>query len=160
MTKYLAIYLKDHHAGSTVGIELAKRAARNNKDDAEFGPGLGRIAGEIDEDREALIRIMRRLDVEPDRIKAGLGWAAEKAGRLKPNGHLLQFSPLSRLVEIEGLITGVSGKLSLWRALLWVAPTESRLDEPELNTLAERAEDQLERLHALRQSAARIALIS
>ena len=72
---------------------------------------------------------MKRLDVEPDQIKAGLGWAAEKAGRLKPNGHLLQFSPLSRLVEIEGLITGVSGKLSLWRALLWVAPTESRLDE-------------------------------
>jgi hypothetical protein len=160
MTKYLAIYLKDHHAGSTVGIELAKRAARNNKDDAEFGPALGRIAGDIDEDREALIRIMRRLDVEPDKIKAGLGWAAEKAGRLKPNGHVLQFSPLSRLVEIEGLIAGISGKLSLWRALSWVAPTESRLDEAELNSLAERAEDQLRRLHELRQSAAKTALIA
>jgi hypothetical protein len=160
MTKYLAIYLKDHHAGSTVGIELAKRAARNNKDDAEFGPALGRIAGEIGEDRESLIRIMRRLDVEPDRFKSGLGWAAEKAGRLKANGHILSFSPLSRLVEIEGLITGVSGKLSLWRALQWVAPTESRLDAAELSSLEERAEDQLRRLHELRESAARAALIA
>jgi hypothetical protein len=157
MTKYLAIYLKDHHAGSTVGIELAKRAARNNKDDAEFGPPLGRIAGEIGEDRETLIRIMGRLDVEPDRLKSTLGWAAEKAGRIKPNGELLKYSPLSRLVEVEGLISGVSGKLSLWRALLGIVTTEPRLDEAELTQLAERAEDQLLRLHALRSAAALVA---
>jgi hypothetical protein len=156
--KYLAIYLKDHHAGSTTGIELAKRAAKNARDDAECGPGLAQLATEIDEDREALIRIMERLGVSPDRVKSGLFWAAEKAGRLKPNGHLRQPSPLSRLVEVEGLLGGVSGKLSLWRALLVVAPQEPRLDAAELGRLAERAEDQLGRLHGLRDvAAARIA---
>jgi hypothetical protein len=157
MTKYLAIYLNDHYAGSTTGVELAKRAAKHNRGDAEFGPPLARIAAEIDEDREQLKRIMARLEVSEDRIKATMGWAVEKAGRLKPNGHLLQFSPLSRLVEVEGLLTGVSGKLSLWRALLAIVPGEPRLDEAELTRLAERAEDQVERLHALRGAAAIIA---
>jgi hypothetical protein len=157
MTKYLPIYLTDHFAGATAGVELAKRAAKNNHDNSEFGPALTRLASEIDEDREALRRIMARLDVDPDRIKTTLFWAVEKAGRLKPNGELLKFSPLSRLVEIEGLISGVSGKLSLWRCLLAVTPTETRLDGDHLTELANRAEDQLLRLHALRGAAAPIA---
>jgi len=155
--KYLAIYLNDHYAGSTLGIELAKRAAKHNRGDAEFGPPLQRIAAEIDEDRDELKRIMARLEVSEQRTRAALGWAAEKAGRLKPNGNLLRFSPLSRVVEIEGLITGVSGKLSLWRALLAIVPSEPRLDEAGLTRLADRAEDQLQRLHALRGAAALIA---
>ena len=101
---------------------------------------------------------MARLDVSEQRIKATLGWAVEKAGRLKPNGNLLRFSPLSRVVEIEGLITGVSGKLSLWRALLGDRRRASRgWTRTDLTRLAERAEDQLLRLHALRGAAAIIA---
>ena len=159
MTKYLPIYLNDHYAGSTAGVELAKRAASNNRGHPEFGPALTRLAGEIDEDREALKRIMGRLDVSPDQIKSTLFWVAEKLGRLKPNGELLHFSPLSRLVEIEGLISGVSGKLSLWRVLLDAEDADSRLDPAELNELAERAEDQRLRLYELRGAAARLAFI-
>ena len=103
------------------GVELAKRAANNSRDNAEFGPALAALASEIDEDRDSLKRIMDRLDVSEDRIKASIFWLGEKVGRLKPNGELLQFSPLSRVVELEGLITGVSGKLSLWRTLLELA---------------------------------------
>ena len=84
------------------------------------------MAGEIDEDRDALKRIMDRLDVSPAPVKAALAWAAEKAGRVKPNGQLRGYSPLGRVVEIEALITGVSGKLSLWRALKQIAPSEPR----------------------------------
>ena len=160
MTKYLPIYFNDHFAGSTAGVELAKRSAKNNRDNAEFGPALARLASEIDEDRESLRRVMARLDVSPDRIKTTLFWAGEKAGRLKPNGELLQFSPLSRLVEIEGLIGGVSGKLSLWRVLLDVQSAEPRLQAAELTDLADRAEDQLSRLHDLRCAAARLAFIA
>jgi hypothetical protein len=155
--KYLPIYLNDHYAGSTAGVELAKRAAKNNRGNAEFGPPLDALASEIDEDRNTLKRIMDRLDVSEDRIKATLFWMGEKVGRLKPNGELLQFSPLSRLVEIEGLLTGVSGKLSLWRTLMELAPMDDRLDERELEVLADRAEDQLLRLHALRGAAGLVA---
>jgi hypothetical protein len=157
--KYLPIYLNDHYAGSTLGVELAKRAAKNNDGNAEFGPPLATLASEIDEDRDALKRIMAALDVSEDRIKASIFWLGEKVGRLKPNGDLLQFSPLSRVVELEGLITGVSGKLSLWRTLLELAEREDRLDEGELEVLAGRAEDQLLRLHALRGAAGLIAFL-
>jgi hypothetical protein len=155
--KYLPIYLNDHYAGSTLGVELAKRAAKNSADNAEFGPPLATLATEIDEDRDALKRIMGRLDVSEDRIKASIFWLGEKVGRLKPNGELLQFSPLSRVVELEGLITGVGGKLSLWRTLLELAERDDRLDEGELEVLTGRAEDQLLRLHALRGAAGLIA---
>ena len=157
--KYLPIYLNDHYAGSTAGVELAKRAAKSARGDAEFGPALTTLASEIDEDRDSLKRIMDRLDVSEDRIKASIFWLGEKVGRLKPNGELLQFSPLSRVVELEGLITGVSGKLSLWRTLLELAEREDRLDEGELEVLAGRAEDQLLRLHALRGAAGLIAFV-
>jgi hypothetical protein len=155
--KYLPIYLNDHYAGSTLGVELAKRAANNSRDNAEFGPPLAALAREIDDDRDSLKEIMDRLDVSEDRIKASIFWLGEKVGRLKPNGELLQFSPLSRVVELEGLITGVSGKLSLWRSLLELTPREDRLQEGELEVLADRAQDQLTRLHALRGAAALIA---
>jgi hypothetical protein len=155
--KYLPIYLNDHYAGSTAGVELAKRAAKNNRGDAEFGPPLTRLASEIEEDRDTLKRIMDGLGVSEDRVKATLFWVGEKVGRLKPNGELLQFSPLSRVVELEGLLTGVSGKLSLWRSLVELAPKDERLDEGELDVLVTRAEDQLVRLHALRGAAALIA---
>ena len=155
--KYLPIYLNDHYAGSTAGSELAKRAANNSRDNVEFGPALAALASEIDEDRDSLKRIMARLGVSEDRIKATLFSLGEKVGRLKPNGHLFQSSPLSRVVELEGLSTGVGGKRSLWRTLLELAERDARLDAGELDVLAGRAEDQLLRLHALRGAAGLIA---
>jgi len=155
----LEIYLQDHYAGSTGGLELAKRTAKANGG-TEFGGPLTRIAGEIREDRNALKRVMARLEVKPAPVKAWLAWAAEKAGRVKPNGQLRGYSPLGRMVELEALITGVSGKLSLWRALQQVAPGEPRLDATQLAELQGRAEDQLGRLHDLRDRAATIAFVS
>jgi hypothetical protein len=150
--RYLAIYLRDHFAGSTAGIELARRTAGANRG-SEFGPPLEELAREITEDRTALRRLMRRLGVAPDPIKPSLAWAAEKLGRLKLNGRLTGYSPLSRVLEIEGLIGGVSGKLSLWRTMHELGPGDPRLDAAELATLAERAEHQLGRLHELRARA-------
>ncbi len=152
----LAIYLQDHHAGSTGGLEMAKRSANANGG-TDFGGPLTRLAMEIGEDRDTLKRIMGRLEVSPAPVKAALAWGAEKAGRLKPNGQLRGYSPLGRMVELEALVTGVSGKLSLWRALKTLAPTDPRLDAAQLADLEARAEDQLARLHGLRDRAAAIA---
>src|SRR5215210_7327065 len=97
---------------------------------------------------------MDRLGVSRDPIKAGLAWGMEKAGRLKPNGKVRGYSPLGRMLELEALITGVSGKLSLWRALKAIAPSDPRLDAAALAALERRAEAQLGRLHELRDRAA------
>ena len=154
--KLLGIYLNDHLAGSTAGLELAKRAAGENEG-TEYGDTLARVAEEIDEDRDALQRIMDALEIKRDHPKVFAGWVAEKLGRLKPNGQLLGYSPLSRLVELEGLAIGITGKLSLWEALLEVAGNDERLDAAELKRLSERAESQRAEVWRLRQRAAREA---
>jgi hypothetical protein len=139
--KLLGIYLNDHLAGSTVGLELVKRAAGSNKE-GELGDFLATLAQEIDEDRESLRAIMKRLEYGEDIPKKLTAWTAEKLGRLKPNGQLTGYSPLSRVVELEGLALGITGKLALWKALHALASGEPRLDAAELDRLRERAERQ------------------
>jgi hypothetical protein len=154
--KLLGIYMNDHLAGATVGMELSRRARSSNKGSA-YGDVLERIAKEIEEDREVLQDLMSRLEVKRDHAKVAVGWVGEKFGRLKPNGRLLSYSPLSRLVELEALSLGIAGKVSLWEALKEVAAEDSRLDAAELGRLADRAERQRKEVWQLRQRAAREA---
>ncbi len=151
----LAIYLNDHLAGSTAGVELARRAASNNAG-TDYGPALSEIAREIEEDRAMLEELMDRLGVGRDHVKTAAAWLAEKAGRLKPNGRLLTYSPLSRLEELEFLLLGVTGKLAIWRALDHAL--HERLGGFELPELEARAESQRRRLEDLRLRAAGEAL--
>ena len=153
--KLLAIYLNDHLAGSTVGVQLARRTAGANEG-TPLGDTLEQLANEIAEDREALKRAMSELDVGQDRIKVKAAWAAEKAGRLKLNGQLTGYSPLSRLVELEGLHVGISGKLELWRMLK--TTSEARLRSFDLDELIKRAESQRRRLAPHRKAAAEEAI--
>ena len=157
--KFLRIYLQDHLAGSTGGVELARRAASANRG-TTYGDALANLADEIDADRRELKGLMDELGVGADRAKNFALWAAEKAGRLKLNGQLTGYSPLSRLVELEGLISGINGKLSLWHALMEIAPDEPRLDPDRLGRLVERGQQQLSTVEGLRDRAARDALLS
>jgi hypothetical protein len=151
-SELLPIYLNDHLAGSTAGLELARRLLRSNSRN-EYGTDLARLAGEIEQDRKSLESIMRDLEVGVDRIKVVVGWTAEKVGRLKLNGRLLSYSPLSRLMELEVLMLGVTGKLALWRTLRQLAAEDSRLDRRELDRLIERAAGQLQEVETLRERA-------
>lgn len=153
----LAIYLNDHLAGSTVARELVRRAAASNRG-SDYGQFLDRLAGEIDQDRDTLLAIMRALRVPVSQLKVLGGWGAEKIGRLKLNGRLLGYSPLSRLVELEALALGVRGKLALWRALELIAPEQPELQRFDLAYLIGRAEEQLEQLESHRLRAAPDAL--
>jgi hypothetical protein len=154
--KLLGIYMNDHLAGATVGMELSRRA-RGSNEGTVYGDVLERIAKEIEEDREVLQALMSRLEIKRDHAKVAVGWLGEKLGRLKPNGRLLGYSPLSRLVELEALSLGIAGKVSLWEALKEVAVEDSRLDAEELARLADRAERQCKEVWQLRQRAAREA---
>ncbi len=149
---YLKIYLEDHYAGATAGLELARRAAGANSGNA-YGDVLERIASEIEEDRDSLRAIMTELGVGPDRFKVVGAWASEKAGRLKLNGHLTGYSPQSRVIEFEGILLGVTGKRCLWAALRHVANQETRLDVEELDRLILRAERQIADLEEQRLKA-------
>jgi hypothetical protein len=145
----LAIYLNDHLAGATGGLELARRTASAHRDTPD-GPVLRALADDIAEDREALLSVMRALGVGVQHYKVGAGWLAEKAGRLKLNGSWVSRSPLSTVVELEGLLMGVNGKACLWRTLRALADHDNRLDPAELDRLKSRAERQIELLDDLR----------
>ena len=147
----LKTYLQDHHAGATVGLELARRTAAANED-TEYGPELARIADEIAEDRETLEQVMERLEVSASKLKDAGGWTAEKLGRLKPNNRLFSYSPLSRVIEVEGLLIGVTGKQALWEAIQ--TAVGDSLDGISFPELSARAADQRTRLEALRRTAA------
>lgn len=153
----LSVYLNDHLAGATVGVELARRAAGSNRS-TDYGPVLSELAEEVERDRETLVAIMKRLGIGRDRIKVLASWGAEKAGRLKLNGQLLGYSPLSRLVELEALSLGVEGKLALWLSLRQTHGADPRLGGIELDELIDRARSQRRRLERQRRRAADEAL--
>ena len=157
MSDLLAIYLNDHLAGATVGSELSRRALGSNRG-TPLGVFLEGLHREIEEDRRSVLLVMSRLGVRPDRVKKAVAWLGERAGRLKPNGQLRGYSPLSRLVELEGLCLGVEGKLSLWRSLEHAVGGDPRLAGIDFESLARRAEAQRESLEAHRVEAARTAL--
>ena len=152
--RHLGIFLNDHLAGATVGRELSKRAADENKG-TPLGGFLEKLHAEIVEDRQTLRDVMDALDVGEDHLKTIVAQVGERVGRLKPNGNLLSYSPLSRVVELEGLKLGVTGKESLWRAL-------PLLDDPRLAgfdfaALQRRAKRQLEGIEKHRLESARLA---
>lgn len=152
----LDIYLNDHLAGATAGVELARRLRASNRDDPEFGPVLAEVCAEIEADRETLRTAMERLGADQSRLKPLAAVLGERLGRLKLNGQLRGYSPLSRLVELELLQIGVVGKRRLWWALDQTHADD--LSALDLGALAERATEQLRRLEALHLKAASLAL--
>jgi hypothetical protein len=155
--QYLAIYLNDHLAGSTTGIELARRAARQY-DGTELGEFFAELEDEIEADRDTLKALMEANGVEQDRVKLVAAWVAEKAGRFKFNGALLRRSPLTPFVELETLEMGIHGKLLLWRALR-VEPADDAT-AAQLDELIARAEHQLEAVERRRIETGREVLSS
>jgi hypothetical protein len=103
---------------------------------------------------------MDRLGVGRDPLKEWAGWLAEKAGRLKRNGRLVGYSPLSRVVELEVLGLGIDGKRALWRTLGDVAAGDSRLDGVDLAALGRRADGQRRLVERQRARAAELAFES
>jgi hypothetical protein len=154
----LAVYLRDHFAGSTAGLALARRCRREYGGTA-LGEVLASIEAEIDEDRQALQATMSLLGVTPSIFKSALGAVAEPVGRLKSNGRIFRRSPSTPVVELEALAAGILTKRNLWRSLRAAASGLGAgvLDVGELDRLIDRATSQLDRVLAAHEQAARDA---
>jgi hypothetical protein len=145
----LGVYLNDHLAGATAGLELARRMAASAEPGSEAAT-LRKLVAEIAADRKTLIEVMAALGVPLRGYKVFAGWAGEKAARLKLNGRLLTRSPLSSLEETEMLRLGVEGKAAGWRTLRVLAERDRRLEAESLDELLARAARQSDELEALR----------
>ena len=156
MPSQLSIYLRNHEAAARAGYDLVRRAATSQRK-RPHGGELRVLAAEDGQDLEALRLLMAHLDVPPDRVLGVTARLGERAGRLKPNGHLVRRAPLSDLVEVEGVLNALQLKASGWRAL--AAAGVGDLDPTtDLDALALRAEAQIARVTPLHTQVAAGAL--
>ncbi|MGH2691859.1 MAG: hypothetical protein ACRDHM_05080 [Actinomycetota bacterium] len=152
--RLLSIYLNDHLAGATAGALISRRTAGSNRG-TKLAKRLDSLATEIEQDRDTLLSVMQKVGATPNRAKTALVKLAERTGRvLKLNGRLVEYSPLSRVEELEILRLGVEGKLALWRTLEKTRGADPRLKALDFAALAERAERQRDELETMRLQAA------
>jgi hypothetical protein len=155
VTDFLAIYLRDHHAAAQAGVSLAARAAGNVELPASLAGELATVAAEIEEDLRALEAVMEGLEIDTSRTKDALASVGERLARLKANGRVIDRSPLSDVLELEALRSGIVAKESLWRSLaLADRKLPARID---LERLIERAQHQRDIVERCRVEAAQVA---
>ena len=155
--RYLTIYLRDHLAATTVGLEFVERVIAENRDNA-IGEHLTPMGAELQQEAQALRQAMELLQVEPSHLKIAGAWLAEKTGRLKFNGRLRGYSPLSRLLEIEFLMAALQARKGLWMTLQDARHLYPQLEQFPMERYADRADEQLARLEKMHLKAARAML--
>lgn len=141
----LHVYLRNHWTGACIGLDTAERVVGTH-DAPELRRPLADVTRQIREDRDALREVMAAVDATPDVVFATVARVGERVARLKPNGRLLRRSPVSDVLELEALISAVTGKRAGWQALLTVSRRDPRLPAARLEELIRRAEDQLAQL--------------
>jgi SAM-dependent methyltransferase len=155
----LAIYVEDHLALSLGGIRLARRAAAENRGN-DYGAFLAALVPQLEEDRATLRDVGRVLGRGASVLKDAAAALGELAGRLKPNGRLLSYSPLSRVWELEALLAGTESRRLLWRRIAEVARRDPRLRAFDLERPEERARAHREGLERVHRRAAREAFVA
>jgi hypothetical protein len=138
MDRFLGIYLNDQLAMGIAWRELARRSRQANRG-SDLGEALARVAAGIAEDVETFQQIMRRLGIRRNVVKSALTTVAERVARVKLNGRLTTYSPLSRFEELEFLIMGIEGKKQLWETLDNLAGLKTRLPDLDFRELIDRA---------------------
>jgi hypothetical protein len=151
----LGTYLHDHLAGAGFAIDLlqAMKERQIEKPDGGFaGPLLARV----EEDRDTLQHLADKIGSGSNVIKELTAWMSEKASRAKLGaGSAGDFGEFEAL---EFLALGITGKLSLWRALQATAPIDARLNGTDFARLITRAEGQYREVEQRRISLAVSAL--
>lgn len=121
------IYLQDHLAMLRGAVELAHRMKQQCEEEWAREAGT-RFLGAVLEDRKELLRIARHIGVDPSLAKEAGAWLGQKLGGLKLNGRLLARSPLSTLVELEGMCMLAAHGEAAWRALEPLAAARPELE--------------------------------
>jgi hypothetical protein len=149
----LAIYLNDHLASATGGIELVSRMIGSHRGSSHEAD-IRQLLAELREEKDALTAVTRALGLPVRHYKQLAVWAAEKASRVKLNGHLLSRSPLSSLVEFEFLASAVRGKRSGFETLRIAAQVDDRIDKELFDRLIAQANRQYRWLTDVRREVA------
>ena len=137
----LRIFLHDHLAALTAATALVRRTLKENRD-TPLGRVLAPIHLALQEDLLHLRRASDALGIPRPRLRIAAALIAERLGRLKFNGQLRGYSPLSRVHELEALIMLTAHRAILWRVLERHRQLDRRLDAFDPAARAELAEHQ------------------
>ncbi len=112
----LVIYLNDHRALLAGERSLAERSAKANVG-SDLGGVLQAVVDQNDADQVAVEHLLERVGGTPNPVKKIAALIGERFGRLKMNGQLSGYSPLSRVIEIEVLLASTSVRRAMWNAV-------------------------------------------
>jgi hypothetical protein len=149
--------MNDQLAAGILWRDFARRAHRNNAG-TELGEALARVAAITTEDVEMFVGLIQRLGLRRNPLKQRIAVMAERLGRLKLNGHLRSYSPLSRFAELDFLLMGVVGKKILWTNLADGAGLRARFEDVDFDRLLARAQTQIDLLEPFHADARRVLI--
>jgi len=138
-------HLDDHRAGATGGTRLARRIWRSNRT-TTWGPQLEELADAIERDRTVLEQVREAAGISGGDLKQFGALVVEQVARLKPNRHIVTYSPLSRVLELESLMSGVQAKQRLWAVLRLAVPLQPEWSRFDFEALERQGHTQLDRL--------------
>lgn len=110
------IYLNDHRGVLAAEVALAKRT-RDANPDGTLGGLLRSLVDQAEADQRVLDRLLDRFDGSANPFKKYGAIIGERLGRLKLNGQLSGYSPLSRVIEVEGLLASTSARRAMWNGI-------------------------------------------
>jgi hypothetical protein len=155
---HIAIYLKDHLAGSEAALEILDHLERTHGT-GMVGDMVRRLRPEFIGERQELARLLDQLDASTSVPRRVFGWLSEKALELKLIADDPGDGTLRLLEAVETLELGVHGKLGLWKALAANEQLVPVLSTVQYEPLIRQAEAQETLIESVRLDAAQSAFV-
>jgi hypothetical protein len=154
---HLKIYINDHLALLVGEAELTERCHRSNEG-GTLGLLLQELSADLHAEQQLLKQMLEKIGGSQSVVKQGMAWLAEKAGRFKLNDALLEYSDLSRLLELETLFVAAQERRSFWENLEAARGADTRLSQISFTSQQQQALRHAEALAKHRRDAARKAI--
>jgi hypothetical protein len=154
----LHVYLNDHLAGATAGVDLVKTAAETH--DGEMGEFFQELADGISADYNTLTSLIAQLNAHASGAKEVFAKLGSEVSETKFSGETVDDPQFGTFLTLETLSIGVEGKQCMWKALKVVEGDYPELASFDIDTLIERAQSQRDRIEGKRLEIAGGALSS
>jgi hypothetical protein len=152
----LHVYLNDHLAGATAGVDLVKTATENH--DGALGEFFQELADGISADFNTLTSLVDQMNAHASGAKEAFAKIGSEVSESKFSGESVDDPEFGTFLTLETLSIGVEGKLCMWKALKVVEGEYTELASFDIDTLIERAQSQRDRIEGKRLEIASNAL--
>ncbi len=150
------VYLNDHLAGATAGVDLAKQAAERH--DGELGEFFTQLLDEISADYNTLTSLIDQMNVQGSGAKEAFAKVGASVAETKFSGDSADDPAFGTFLTLETLSIGVEGKICMWKALKVVEGDHPELASMSIDALVERGQSQRDRIEGKRLDIAGSAL--